>query len=587
MAFITGDRVKETSTTTGTGDFTLDGAASGFKAFGDLVSVGDTVYYAIYDETAGDFEVGEGSFPTATNTLQRDVVLSSSNSDTLVNFAAGAKVVFLTAPADKFLQITTSDNLTPPTLGSVDINATTIDLDATVINIDGSSSVSIQDNALNVLTLNSLAVVNYASEFVATTGTITPTLFPSNRVMIFGGFSSNGYVYSGADGFLHIGNNGAGVSIDVDSGGDFQVTNNLSASLIEADGVSTRLYDNGILSAYTSGSSFTVVGTVFANGLDMGDSDEIRLGTGDDTRIDFDGTNYIHNQIAGDMVFQNNGSDAMRLDSSGRLSLGSAGPLSWPTTYSVFEIGAAGAIWSNTSSGTPQNLITSNIMFDGSDYRLINDGSGAMFWQSTSNSTAPATIIYAYTGATGTAGEVATGTPIFKLWEADNTITGTLAQVYGELEADMPAFSCACVNNVNVTGSAGVKAVLDTANIGINRGPFTASTTYITIPEDGWYCLYAHIRMDSAVARIAPQVLWYRTTPTVTNLSQYAATGYIRVSGHDESSLHPLTYYELSSGDQVGLYFRNEGAAGTANTVGSASIQQIFVFKMPWLAGTS
>jgi len=99
--------------------------------------------------------------------------------------------------------------------------------------------------------------------------------------------------------------------------------------------------------------------------------------------------------------------------------------------------------------------------------------------------------------------------------------------------------------------------------------------------------LYAHIRMDSAVARIAPQVLWYRTTPTVTNLSQYAATGYIRVSGHDESSLHPLTYYELSSGDQVGLYFRNEGAAGTANTVGSASIQQIFVFKMPWLAGTS
>ena len=585
MAFITGDRVKETSTTTGTGDFTLDGASSGFKAFGDLVSVGDTVYYAIYDETAGDFEVGEGSFPTATTTLQRDTVLSSSNSDTLVNFAAGAKVVFLTAPADKFLQITTSDDLTPPTLGSVDINATTIDFDATIINIDGSSSVSIQDNGSNVLTLNSTATVNYADEFVATTGTITPTLFPSSRVMTFGGFSSNGYIYSGTDGHLHIGNTSGGVTLDIDSSGDFEVMNNGNDLLIQADTSSVRLYDNGTLSAYTSGSNFIISGTLFTNGLDMGDSDEIRLGTGDDTIIDFNGTNYIHNQVAGDIVFQNNGTDAFRLDSNGNLSLNSLGPLSWDSDVRALEIEDKGALWGGVEAGSLASInLSSNLVKTATGYQYITDGA-ACFLNVRSSSTSSDFIFY--DAPVGTAGASASLSIPFRIYNSATSLTGSLARVYGELEADMPAFSCACVDNVNVTSSVGVKAVLDTANTFINRGPFTATSTAITIPEDGWYCLYAHIRMDSAVARIAPQALWQRTAPTTTTLSQYAATGYIRISNHNESSLHPLTYYELSAGDTVGLYFRNEGTAGTANTIGSTTTPQIFVFKMPWLAGTS
>lgn len=93
------DRIKEDSTSTGTGDFTLGGSLSGFKAFSDVFSVGDQTFYAI-ESDAGEFEVGRGTY-SGTNTLSRNEVFSSSNTDQLVNFIAGPKVVFVTYPAKK------------------------------------------------------------------------------------------------------------------------------------------------------------------------------------------------------------------------------------------------------------------------------------------------------------------------------------------------------------------------------------------------------------------------------------------------------------------------------------------------------
>lgn len=93
------DRVKETSTTTGTGDFTLAGAPTGFQTFSNVLSVGEQTFYTIEDD-AGDFEVGLGTY-SAANTLTRDNVYSSSNSNALVNFGAGDKRVFITYPATR------------------------------------------------------------------------------------------------------------------------------------------------------------------------------------------------------------------------------------------------------------------------------------------------------------------------------------------------------------------------------------------------------------------------------------------------------------------------------------------------------
>ena len=94
------DRVKETSTTTGTGDITLAGADTGFKAFSAVFSVGDQTYYTIANSSTGEFEVGRGSY-SAANTLSRLEVYSSSNSDAKTNFGAGTKIVFVTYPADR------------------------------------------------------------------------------------------------------------------------------------------------------------------------------------------------------------------------------------------------------------------------------------------------------------------------------------------------------------------------------------------------------------------------------------------------------------------------------------------------------
>jgi hypothetical protein len=92
------DRVKETTTTTGTGDITLAGAVAQFVTFTSRFAIGDYFNYAIVGQTGTEWEVGRGHLSGAT-TLVRDVVRASSNADALVTFSAGTKDVFNTAAA--------------------------------------------------------------------------------------------------------------------------------------------------------------------------------------------------------------------------------------------------------------------------------------------------------------------------------------------------------------------------------------------------------------------------------------------------------------------------------------------------------
>jgi hypothetical protein len=111
MALVVNDRVKETSTTTGTGTFDLGGAVSGFESFVTAIGNGNTTYYSIVNEN-GEFEVGLGTVTdAATDTLSRDTILSSSNSDAAVNFTAGTKNVFCTLPASKAVILDSSGNI--------------------------------------------------------------------------------------------------------------------------------------------------------------------------------------------------------------------------------------------------------------------------------------------------------------------------------------------------------------------------------------------------------------------------------------------------------------------------------------------
>ena len=109
MALVLNDRVKETSTTTGTGDFTLAGAVQDFESFSSGIGATNTTYYSIVNAGKGEWEVGLGTLSNAT-TLQRTTILSSSNSDAAVSFTSGTKDVFCTQPASKAVYLDANGN---------------------------------------------------------------------------------------------------------------------------------------------------------------------------------------------------------------------------------------------------------------------------------------------------------------------------------------------------------------------------------------------------------------------------------------------------------------------------------------------
>ena len=102
MALVINDRVKETSTTSGTGNFTLAGASTGFVTFNSGIGTSNTTYYTIHEQGTNNFEVGLGTL-TGSTTLQRDTVLSNSAGNTSkISFGSSTtKDVFCTMPASK------------------------------------------------------------------------------------------------------------------------------------------------------------------------------------------------------------------------------------------------------------------------------------------------------------------------------------------------------------------------------------------------------------------------------------------------------------------------------------------------------
>jgi hypothetical protein len=117
MALVLKDRVKETTTTTSTGAYTLDGAVAGYQSF-SVIGDGNTTYYAVANET--DWEVGIGTYTASGTTLSRDTILESSNSGNAVNWGAGSKDVFVTYPAERSMYVDGSSIVpaTSATLGA-------------------------------------------------------------------------------------------------------------------------------------------------------------------------------------------------------------------------------------------------------------------------------------------------------------------------------------------------------------------------------------------------------------------------------------------------------------------------------------
>ena len=147
MALVINDRVKETTTTTGTGAVSLGGAVTGFETFAAGIGNSNTVYYCIAHQDQAEFEVGLGTLDGDSSDLTRTTVISSSNSDNAVDFSSGTKDVFCTIPASKLIfedannDVTIGRNLTVTgdlTISGDDLTLTTNTSGAALIS-DGSN----------------------------------------------------------------------------------------------------------------------------------------------------------------------------------------------------------------------------------------------------------------------------------------------------------------------------------------------------------------------------------------------------------------------------------------------------------------
>jgi hypothetical protein len=147
MALVVADRVKESTTTTGTGTLTLAGAPTGFQSF-SVVGDGNTTYYAISSNGGAQWEIGIGTYTASGTTLARTAIIASSNSGSAVDLSAGTKDVFVTYPAGVSAYTGAS--------GSILLNNTVINENYTITtNVNGLSVGPITLSSGKTLTVSS------------------------------------------------------------------------------------------------------------------------------------------------------------------------------------------------------------------------------------------------------------------------------------------------------------------------------------------------------------------------------------------------------------------------------------------------
>ena len=236
MALVINDRVKETTTTTGTGAVSLAGAVTGFETFAAGIGNSNTVYYCIAHQDQAEFEVGLGTLDGDSSDLTRTTVISSSNSDSAVDFSAGTKDVFCTIPASKMVFEDGSNNVAfgGAVTGITNLTASG-ELDAATLDISGDADI---DGTLeaDAITLNGTALSStFASLSGATfTGNIEIDVASGDPTIILDTQGADKFHIavddSDSDSFVikSGGTVGSGNGLKLDSSGNLTVTADVS-----------------------------------------------------------------------------------------------------------------------------------------------------------------------------------------------------------------------------------------------------------------------------------------------------------------------------------------------------------------------
>ena len=169
MALVINNRVRELTSTTGTGDVTLGGAVGGFQTFAAGIGNNNETYYAISINSENEWEVGRGILSADSSTMERTEVLESSNGDAAVDFSAGSKEVFCTLPAEKAVYLDASGASVPALGGQITDETKTF---SDYSNITASRTLTLSSGN-NYMLIGAITVDDTYTWDIAGTGTLS------------------------------------------------------------------------------------------------------------------------------------------------------------------------------------------------------------------------------------------------------------------------------------------------------------------------------------------------------------------------------------------------------------------------------
>ena len=346
MAFVVNDRVKETTTSTGTGTINLAGAETGFETFVAGIGNSNTTYYCIQAQGGSAFEIGVGTVTDATpDTLSRTAIISSSNGDAAVDFGSGTKDVFCTLPASKAViedSSTNADiagNLTiGGTVDGVDIAArdavltsTTTTANAALPKAGGTMTGNLVLSSANITmsgseTVDGVDISARDAVLTSTTTTATNAETTANAALPKAGGTMTGNIAHASNFTLDVGGNiklnadggqiafedgSTEIGVFENSSSDFQIESKVQDKDIKFVG-----NDNG--SAVTALTlDMSAQGALVVNSdIKVPDSGKVIFGAGSDLQIYHDGNDsYVTDEGTGTLIIR--GSTAVRITNVG------------------------------------------------------------------------------------------------------------------------------------------------------------------------------------------------------------------------------------------------------------------------------